>query len=154
MADNKTQPTDVPVSDYLAEITDDERRADCETLIGIMSEITGEPPVMWGTGIVGFGSYHYRYESGREGDMCLTGFASRKSDISVYLMALDAQQLPMLRQLGKHKAGKSCLYIRRLADIDLAVLRRLIAVSVAETRAAHVPADIAPTRSPRKKPQK
>ncbi|MBX3451362.1 MAG: DUF1801 domain-containing protein [Planctomycetaceae bacterium] len=154
MADNKTQPTDVPVSDYLAAITDEQRRQDCQTLVEMMSDITREPPVMWGTGIVGFGSYHYRYESGREGEMCLTGFASRKSDISVYLMALDAQQLPMLRQLGKHKAGKSCLYIRRLADVDLDVLRRLIAVSVAETRAVHTPADIAPTSGPRKKPPK
>jgi hypothetical protein len=154
MADNKTQPTDLPVSDYLAAITDDQRRQDCQTLVEIMSDITGEPPVMWGTGIVGFGSYHYRYESGREGDMCLTGFASRKSDISLYLMALDAQLLPMLRQLGKHKAGKRCLYIRRLADVDLDVLRRLIAVSVVETRAANASVDASPPPSPSKKPPK
>lgn len=132
MADNKTQPTDASIEDYLAAIEDPKRRQDCATLVSIMSEITGEPPVLWGTSIVGFGSYHYRYDSGREGDFMVTGFASRARDISIYLMASTDDQPTLLTQLGKHKMGRACLYIKRLSDIDLAVLRELITQSVNE----------------------
>jgi hypothetical protein len=132
MAENKTRPTGASVESYLSAIEDDTRRKDCEALTRLMSVATQQPPVMWGTSIVGFGSYHYRYASGREGDMCLTGFSSRKGDISVYLVAGFLGQEELLSQLGKHKRGKGCLYIRRLSDVDLGVLEQLIAASIAE----------------------
>ncbi|MHA7878929.1 MAG: DUF1801 domain-containing protein [Saccharospirillum sp.] len=132
MADNKTQPTDASIEDYLAAIEDPKRRQDCATLVSIMSEITGEPPVLWGSSMVGFGTYHYRYESGREGDFMVSGFASRARDISIYLMASNDDQPTLLAKLGKHKMGRACLYIKRLSDIDLSVLRELITQSVNE----------------------
>ena len=133
MTGNKTAPTDVSIASYLDAIPDADRRRDCEILVDMMSRATGAPPVMWGQGIVGFGSYHYRYDSGREGDFCLTGFASRKGDISLYLMAGFEDQEALLGRLGRHKLGKACLYLRKLADIDLAVLDELIKGSVAAT---------------------
>jgi hypothetical protein len=132
--ENKTQPTRARVDDYLAAISDDARRADCIAVAAMMARVTGEPATMWGSGIVGFGSYHYCYDSGREGDACLTGFASRANDISVYLTAGFPEQETLLATLGRHRMGKACLYIRRLADVDLAVLERLIAGSVAAMR--------------------
>ena len=134
MAENKTKVTNASVDDYLAAIEDSTRRADCTALVKLMVEITKQPPVMWGSSIVGFGSYHYKYESGREGDACVTGFSSRKGDISVYLSASGAQQEQLLAKLGRHKMGKACLSIRRLSEIDLKVLEQLIADSVAEVR--------------------
>lgn len=134
MAENKTRATDASVEDYLAAIDDAMRRADCEALVQLMSKVTGEPPKMWGSSIVGFGSYHYKYESGREGNMCATGFSSRKGDISVYLVANGANQQQLLAELGRHKMGKACLYIRRLSDVDAKVLRQLVVDSVAEVR--------------------
>lgn len=134
MAANKTQPTDAKVADYLAAIEDETRRADCETLVKLMSKVTKQPPVMWGPSMVGFGTYHYKYESGREGDFFLTGFASRKSDISVYLSACDEDRDELLAQLGKHKMGKGCLYLKRLSDVDVKVLEKLIKSSIAETK--------------------
>jgi Domain of unknown function (DU1801) len=134
MAENKTQPTAARVENYLAAIEDDARRADCEALVKLMRKVTKQPPVMWGTGIVGFGSYHYVYESGRSGDWCITGFSSRKSDISVYLTASFEGQQELLAALGKHKMGKACLSIRRLSDVELKVLEKLVAGSVAEVR--------------------
>jgi hypothetical protein len=137
MAENKTRATDASVQDYLAAIDDETRRRDCEALAKLMTEATSYPPQMWGTSIVGFGSYHYKYESGREGDACIVGFASRKGDISVYGLnaAVDANEL--LARLGKHKAGKGCLYIKTLADIDLKVLATLVASAVAEKKRQH-----------------
>lgn len=134
MAGNKTKATDASVADYLAAIEDETRRRDCEALARLMRRVTGHRPVMWGAGIVGFGSYHYRYDSGREGDMCVTGFSSRKADISVYLVAEGKGQRENLAKLGRHRMAKSCLHIRRLGDVDLAVLERLVAESVAEVR--------------------
>ncbi len=134
MAENKTRATDASVDAYLAAIVDAARRADCEALVKLMSKVTGEAPKMWGSSIVGFGSYYYRYESGREGHMCATGFSSRKGDISVYLVASGADQGQLLAKLGRHKMGKACLYIRRLSDVDAAVLQQLVAGSVAEVR--------------------
>jgi len=134
MAENKTRPTEASVEDYIAAIDDETRRSDCEVLIKLMSGITKQPPRMWGSSIVGFGSYHYRYESGREGDMCQTGFSSRKGDISVYLVASGANQDELLAKLGKHRMGKSCLYIKRLDLVDAGVLRQLVADSVAEVK--------------------
>jgi hypothetical protein len=134
MAENKTRPTEASVEDYIAAIDDETRRSDCEVLIKLMSGITKQPPRMWGSSIVGFGSYHYRYESGREGDMCQTGFSSRKGDVSVYLVASGANQDELLAKLGKHRMGKSCLYIKRLDLVDAGVLRQLVADSVAEVK--------------------
>lgn len=134
MPENKTIATTEPVSAYLAAISDPQRRADCEQLLQMMQQITGCDAVMWGAGIVGFDQYHYRYDSGREGDMCVTGFSNRKNDISIYLVVSGERQEQLLTQLGKHKMGKACLSVRRLADIQLAVLRQLIADSVDATR--------------------
>lgn len=134
MKENKTKATDVSVEDYLSTIEDEARRKDCEALARLMTRATKMPPRMWGTSIVGFGSYHYKYESGREGDSCLTGFSSRKGDISIYLVAGVLGQEQLLSQLGKYKMGKSCLYVRRLSDVDLKVLEKLIIDSVAERK--------------------
>jgi len=134
MTENKTQPTDARVEDYLSAIEDETRRIDCEALVRLMSRVTKQAPRIWGGNIVGFGSYHYKYESGREGDAALTGFSSRKGDISVYLAASGTDQEQLLARLGKHKMGKACLYIRRLSDVDSMVLEQLVAASVAEVQ--------------------
>lgn len=134
MAENKTKATDLSVAEYIAAIPDDERRNDCKILVKLMSSISKQPATMWGSSIVGFGSYHYRYESGREGDMCITGFSSRKPNISIYLIAEGVSQKKLLTKLGKHKMAKACLYVRRIADIDTEVLRQLIVGSIAEVR--------------------
>lgn len=134
MAENKTKATRSSVAAYIGNIPDEERRADCKKLVNLMKGITGQPATMWGPGIVGFGSYHYKYESGREGDMCVTGFASRKPNISIYLIAGGASQKKLLASLGMHKVSKACLYVRRLSDVDTAVLEQLIVGSIAEVR--------------------
>lgn len=137
-ADNKTQKTDASVAAYLAAIEPASRRADCEALIPLMSEVTGAPARMWGTSMVGFGEYHYRYDSGREGDSFLAGFASRKQALTIYLMGTYCDEdRTLFEQLGKFKTGKACLYVKSLADIDLAVLRRLLVASVAALRKRH-----------------
>lgn len=125
-AEMKTRPTDAAVADYVAAQPDPQRRQDCDTLIALMREVTGHPPVMWGPSIVGFDRYHYRYASGREGDMAAVGFSSRKPELAIHLLAEDAEQESRLATLGKHRMGKSCLYVRRLADVDLDVLRQLV----------------------------
>jgi hypothetical protein len=134
MAENKTKPTQASVAEYFAAISNENRREDCKTIAKIMSNVTKQAPKMWGTSIVGFGSYRYTYESGHSGESCQTGFASRKGDISIYLVASFPGQEKLLTKLGKHKMGKACLYIRRLSDVDLKVLERLVAGSVAEIR--------------------
>ena len=132
MSENKTRPTELSVEAYLAAIEDEARREDCRALVTLMSKATKQPAKMWGSSIVGFGSYHYRYESGREGDSCVAGFASRKGDISLYLMTDPERRDELLAALGKHKAGKGCIYVRRMADIDEKVLAKLVSGSVAE----------------------
>lgn len=139
MAENKTRATTASVADHLAAIEDEGRRQDCQLLAQLMTRVTGQPPVLWGPSIVGFGSYHYRYESGREGDSCLTGFASRKGDISVYLLAGFPGRDVLLARLGRHKMAKACLYVRRLSDIDLQVLEQLVVGSVAEVKRRYGP---------------
>ena len=134
MAENKTKPTQASVEGYLSAIDDQTRRKDCEALAKLMTKATKQPAKMWGTSIVGFGSYHYKYESGREGDSCLTGFSSRKGDISVYLTANVLAQAALVAKLGKHKMGKGCLYVRMLSDIDLKVLEQLVVGAVAERK--------------------
>lgn len=130
MAENKTKPTGASVDDHLAAVASAEQLADCQVLIKLMRKVTRQQPTMWGPSIVGFGSYHYRYASGREGDSCLTGFAVRGRELVVYLMpgASDPEQL--LSRLGKYRMGKACLYIRRLSDVDINVLETLVAESV------------------------
>jgi hypothetical protein len=131
MAKLKTTETNASVDAYLDAIADETRREDCRTLIKLMSKATKAAPKMWGTSIVGFGKYHYKYASGHEGDMCLTGFASRKPAISIYLgCAAGAQFATVLASLGKHKMGKGCLYVKRLADVDQTTLAKLIKMSI------------------------
>ena len=134
MAENKTKPTGASVESYFAAIEDDTRRKDCRALAKLMTQATKQQPKMWGTSIVGFGSYHYKYASGREGDSCLTGFSSRKTDISIYLTGSFPGHDELLAKLGKHKMGKACLYVRQLSDVDLKVLEKLIVGSVAEIK--------------------
>jgi len=134
MADAKTRPNAASVEAYIAAIESEERRADCRELLRLMSKVTKEPATMWGTSIVGFDSYHYTYASGHSGDSCMTGFSSRKGDISVYLTAGFPGQEDLLAKLGRHKMGKACLSIRRLGDVDMKILEKLVAGSVAETR--------------------
>jgi hypothetical protein len=130
MAEAKTKPTDVSVKDFLSGVSDDDRRADCVEVAKIMEEITGERPKMWGPSIVGFGSYHYKYDSGREGDWPLTGFSPRKKDLTLYLMMGFEKHSELMEKLGKHSVGKSCLYIKRLSDIHVPTLKKLIKISV------------------------
>jgi len=134
MAENKTKPTDASVDDYIEAIESEERRNDCRILVKLMTMVTRHKPVMWGPSIVGFGSYHYKYDSGREGDFFLTGFSSRKGETSVYLVGSGSDRENLLKRLGKHKMGKACLYIRKLRDIDLIILEQLISGSVAEVK--------------------
>lgn len=126
MSQNKTRPTDQDVLDFLNGVAHKTRRADGLTLLKMMSEITGEEATMWGSSIVGFGSYHYKYESGREGDMPLIGFSPRKQSMTLYIMPGFDEYDEMLGDLGKHKIGKACLYINKLADVDHEVLKGLI----------------------------
>lgn len=137
MAEAKTRATQASVADHLAAIDDPARRDDCERLLALMRKVTRQEPVMWGTAIVGFGRYRYTYDSGHSGESCATGFASRKSDISVYLVAGGARQAELLARLGRHRMGKACLTIRRLADVDLKVLEQLVADSYAEVKRRH-----------------
>ena len=133
MAENKTRATKASVAGFLAKIGDETRRRDCETLIRLMKKATKQDPVMWGS-MVGFGRYHYRYESGREGDMFIIGFASRKTDLTMYIMCGLESQPKLMAKLGKYRTGKSCLYVKKLADIDMAVLERLITASIRAMR--------------------
>ena len=134
MPEAKTKPTQVSVAQHLATIEDPARRADCDRLVELMRKVTRQEPKLWGPTIVGFDSYRYTYESGHSGESCVTGFAARKGDISIYLVAASPDQAELLSRLGKHKMGKACLYIKRLADVDLKVLEQLVAGSVAEVK--------------------
>lgn len=134
MAENKTRPTEASVADYLATIEDDARRKDCEALSRLMAKASMQKPTMWGTAIVGFGSYHYKYESGREGDSCIVGFASRKAAIVIYGLADFAAKAKLLAKLGKHEVSGGCLYVRRLDDVDTKVLEQLLVGSIAERK--------------------
>lgn len=137
MADPKTVPTKASVRKFLDAIESDQRREDCETLLRIMKRVTRANPVMWGPSIVGFGKYHYHYASGREGDWPLTGFSPRKQALTVYIMSGFKRYAGLMKQLGKHTTGSSCLYFKRLDDVDLKVLEELIRESVRHVRQAH-----------------
>lgn len=133
MAENKTKPMDASVERYLASIADADRRRDCQALARLMSRVTKQKPKMWGSSIVGFGAYHYKYATGREGDSSLTGFSSRKQAITIYLAPYMPQTKAFAR-LGKHKMGKGCLYIRKLDDVDMQVLEQIIRDSLRELK--------------------
>ena len=138
MAELKTKQNNASVSDFLNGVADAKRRQDCFSVLELMRETTHAEPQMWGGSIVGFGSYRYRYASGREGDWMLTGFAPRKQNLVVYIMAGFGRYDELLAQLGPHKTGQSCLYIKDLDKINRAVLRELIAQSVAHIQADQV----------------
>ena len=131
MAQNKTKATGASVEDYIAARANEAQRTDCQTLMHILKKVTKQQPKMWGSSIVGYGSYRYIYESGRSGESCLTGFAIRGRELVVYLVAEGTEQEALLCKLGRHKMGKSCLYFRQLADLDQSVLEQLVAGSVA-----------------------
>ncbi len=131
MAEAKTKPTDVSVSEFLDSITDEQRRQDCFAVLELMKKIVKAEPKMWGSSIVGVGEYHYKYASGHEGDTCLVGFASRKDALVLYGCRGDEKSEELLAQLGKYKSGKNCLYIKKLADVDLKILQALIKDSIA-----------------------
>jgi hypothetical protein len=126
----KTKPTVVSVHQCIDAIADEQQRADADKIAAMMERLTGQPPKMWGPSIIGFGSYHYKYDSGREGDMCRIGFSPRKGQTVLYLIDGFAGHAELMTRLGKHKTGKSCLYIKRLGDIDEAVLEQLCTASL------------------------
>lgn len=130
MAELKTKPTDASVSDYLVQVPDERRRQDCQTLLEMMREITQAEPVMWGDRMVGFGRYRYRSHTGNSGEWLMVGFAPRKTELTLYLLAGLEPFSDLLAQLGKHKTGKGCLYIKRLSDVDMTVLRELVTQTV------------------------
>ncbi len=130
MTELKTKATDVNVDKFIQSIDDKPKREDCYAVLAIMKKITKVEPKMWGSSIVGFGSYHYKTVSGREGDWYLTGFSPRKQNLSIYIMAGFEQYSELLMKLGKYKTGKSCLYIKQLEDVNQKVLRQLISESV------------------------
>lgn len=140
MAENKTQKTGASVEDFINSVEIKRRREDGFTLLQVMKEITGEDPEMWGPSIIGFGDYHYKYESGREGDFFLTGFSPRKQSLSLYIMVGFEEYDSLLGALGKRRKGASCLYINKLADVDMNILRDLIEKSVEQARRNNVPA--------------
>ena len=137
MAELKTRANDRSVEEFLEAIPDPGRREDCRALSQLMQEVTGAEPRMWGDSIVGFGIYHYKYASGREGDWPLTGFSPRKRNLTIYLTSGFDGYGALLEKLGKHKTGVGCLYINRLADVDRQGLRELVSRSVAQMRAAY-----------------
>ncbi len=130
MAENKTTPNDQDVEQFLNSFDDERKRKDSFTILELMKQVTGIEPRMWGSSIVGFGSYHYTYESGREGDMILAGFSPRKQNLTLYIMGGFERYDDLLKKLGKHTTGKGCLYIKRLDDVDLPTLKSLIEESV------------------------
>lgn len=130
MAELKTKKNDASVDAFLAKIEDPRRKKDCVAVVELMKKATKSEPKMWGTSIVGFGHYHYKYESGREGDWFLTGFSPRKQNLTLYIMPGFKKYGELLGKLGKHKIGKSCLYLNKLEDVDVTVLKTLIENSV------------------------
>lgn len=130
MAENKTKQTSASVDKFISSIKEKTTREDCYKTIELMKTVTKEEPKMWGSSIIGFGTYHYKYASGREGDMCLTGFSPRKQNLTIYLMGGFEKQKAQLEKLGKHKTSKACLYIKSLNDIDVKVLKEMIVNSV------------------------
>jgi len=134
MAENKTKETKASVDKFINSIKDENIRKDCYTIIDLMKSVTNAQPKMWGASIIGFDSYHYKYESGREGDMCVAGFSPRKQNLTIYLMPGFDKQKDYLKKLGKCKTSKVCLYIKSLKDVDLKILRKMIDTSYKEMK--------------------
>lgn len=130
MAELKTKQTSASVAAFLKKVADKTRREDCQTVLDIMKDVTKEEPKMWGSSIVGFGLYRYKYASGREGEWPIIGFAPRKGDLTLYIMGGFDAVPDLMEKLGKYKTAKGCLYIKQLADVDLKVLKKLVTVSV------------------------
>ena len=137
MAQLKTQPNDKSVIDFLNTVENDTKREDSFAILELMQQVTGSEPIMWGDSIIGFGSYHYKYASGREADWFLTGFSPRVQNLTLYIMSGFEEYDDLLGKLGKHSTGKSCLYIKRLENIDLDVLKELVEKSVAHMKATN-----------------
>ncbi len=131
MADNKTQPTKESVEAFLQKVESEQKQKDSFTILQLMTEITNKQAVLWGPSLIGFGQYHYKYASGREGDFFLTGFSPRKQSLVVYIMSGFNKEKELMEKLGKFKTGKSCLYIKKLSDINMDILKELISRSVA-----------------------
>lgn len=139
VAEAKTKPTNAVVEEFIAQFEDPQKRADSQVLIELMQKVTGYSPKMWGPSIIGFGSYHYKYDSGREGDSCLAGFSPRQAEFSIYLNGtyapgIGSKRDKLLERLGKHRMGKGCLYVKRLEGLDLTVLEQLVRLSYDATR--------------------
>ena len=130
MSDNKTKPTEVSASSFISAVEPEQKRKDAEKLLALFEQLTGKPAKMWGPSIIGFDEYHYKYDSGREGDFLATGFSPRKTALTLYIMAGFSNYESQLKKLGKFKMGKSCLYVKKLDDIDLTVLSEMIVESV------------------------
>ncbi len=131
---NKTQPTAVSPADFIAALPGGQKKTDAEWLLTTLTELSGHPPKMWGPSIIGFGSYHYQYASGREGDWMEIGFSPRKANLTLYLMSGVEREEDLLARLGKYKTGKSCLYLKRLSDVDPDVLKQLVTRSLERIR--------------------
>ncbi|MDF2382994.1 DUF1801 domain-containing protein [Nostoc ellipsosporum NOK] len=137
MAELKTRATEIQVADFIAAVPDATRRADAEAVCAMMARLTGAPPKMWGPSIIGFGRYTYRYDSGRTGEMCRIGFSPRKAELVLYVLDGNADQSEVLGRLGRHRTGKGCLYIKRLADVDADVLEEIVRAKIARMDAAY-----------------
>jgi hypothetical protein len=137
MAKLKTQKTDASVKDFLEAVPDEKKRDDSFAILELMSEVTGEEPAMWGTSIVGFGSYRYKYASGQEGEWPLVGFSPRKRNLTLYIMSGFDEYDSLLNNLGRYKTGKACLYINKLEDVDKATLRKLVKRSAEHMAESH-----------------
>ena len=137
MAEPGTRPTDASVEDFLAAVPDERRRADCFAVLELMRRVTGEPPRMWGPSIVGFGAYRQPYANGRALEWPVAAFSPRKQDLTLYIMPEFDDYEGLMARLGKHRTGKTCLYLKRLADVDLGVLEELVATSIARVRARY-----------------
>ncbi len=137
MAENKTQETDADVCAFVAGVSDEGQRADALAIIAMMQKLSGHPPKLWGPSIIGFGRYHYKYDSGREGDSLRIGMSPRKGKTVLYIMGGFPQHESILSRIGKHKTGKACLYIKRLSDLDIGVLGELISASLAAMQAKY-----------------
>lgn len=137
MAELKTKQTDESVTAFINTVEDVQKRKDCFEIVEMMKQATGMPPKMWGTSIIGFDSYHYKYESGHEGDMCIIGFSPRKQNIVLYGMGGAERNSDLLQDLGKYKTGKGCIYINKLSDVHADVLKKIIIVSFSYLKAKH-----------------
>ena len=134
MSELKTRPNDSSVEAFIEAVDHPRRREDARVLLDLICRVTGEKPVMWGPSIVGFGSYHYRYASGQEGDWPIAGFSPRKQNLSIYIMPGFGKYGDLLSRLGKHKTGKSCLYVNKLSDVDIDVLENLVREAAMEMK--------------------